>query len=354
MQPILRNLIAATIVLAFVGSAVGAGNAATQSIGVSSQETRDALLKMIDRPKVDLAAEVDTTIDVGDLKQMHFTYASEARVRVPGLVLAKPEILSDGKRHPVVIVMHGTGGSKTAELDRLKVFAHAGFVAVAIDGRFHGERGTLKDYNAAIAKAYVDGKSHPLYFDTVWDAMRLMDYLQTRPEVDSKKIGLMGLSKGGIETWLTAAIDPRVAVAVPCISAQSFAWGLANDRWHHRIGTVQAGFDLAAKSEGLEKPDAAFVKKFYDRLIPGIDGQFDCPQMLPLIAPRPLLVISGEKDPINPIEGVRLCEQSATKAYTDAGAADRFKLLVEPGAAHAVTKEADAEAVAWFEKWLMN
>ena len=115
---------------------------------------------------------------------------------------------------------------------------------------------------------------------------------------------------------------------------------------------MQAGFDLAAKNEGIDKPDAAFVKKFYDRLIPGIDSQFDGPQMLPLIAPRPLLVISGEDDPINPIQGVKLCEQSIKAAYASAGVSDRFSLMIEPKTAHAVSKEAHAAAMAWFIRWL--
>jgi dienelactone hydrolase len=320
----------------------------------TTQQTRDAFLKMIDRPKVDLAAEETFQSTKDGISRYHFTYASEAGQRVPGLLLAKPEILKDGNRHPVVIDLHGTGGNKEAESARLIVLAKASFIAIAIDGRYHGERGKPADYNAAIAKAFTDGKSHPLYYDTIWDLMRLVDYLDTRPDVDPKRIGMIGISKGGIETWLTAAVDPRIAVAIPCISAQSFAWGLDNDAWHHRVGTVQAGFDAAAKSAGIDRPDAKFARQFYDRVIPGIYGQFDCPQMLPLIAPRPLLVISGDKDPINPVEGLHLCEQSTAPVYAADGVSDRFKVILQPNTGHAVTKSAEAEAVAWFQKWLDN
>ena len=74
--------------------------------------------------------------------------------------------------------------------------------------------------------------------------------------------------------------------------------------------------------------------------------------MLPLIAPRPLLVISGEKDPINPLPGLRLCEETTDAAYAKARASDRFKVIVEPDTAHNVTPEAHAAAVEWFVKWL--
>jgi len=318
----------------------------------SAEETRKAFLAIIDRPKVDLAPRVDSQAIDDGMPKFHFTYASDAGERVPGILLAKDDILKDGKRHPAVIVLHGTGGSKESEVGVLRRLAEKSFIGVAIDGRYHGERGKQADYNAAIAKAFEDGKAHPLYFDTVWDITRLIDYLQSRPDVDGKRIGLMGISKGGIETWLTAAVDPRVACAIPCISVQSFNWGLENDAWHNRIGTVKRGFDAAAKSAGVDKPGADFVRRFYDRLLPGIYTRFDGPAMLPLIAPRPLLVISGEKDPINPLPGLRLCEETTTAAYAKADAPEKFKVIVEPNTGHNVTPDAHAAAVEWFVKWL--
>ena len=350
-----RNCLAAGLIATLMLCGVAGAEEPTTRPGVDpGRKTRDDLLAIIDRPKVDLAAKEDSQTKDGDLTRIHFTYSSEATQRVPALLFAKPELLTDGKRHPVTILLHGTGGSKMADVGTLKELARHGFIAVEIDARFAGERGSFKDYNAAIAKAFADGKSHPLYYDTVWDEMRLIDYLQTRPDVDDKKIGMMGVSKGGIETWLTAAIDPRVAVAIPIISAQSFQWGLENDGWHHRVGTVQSGFDQSAKAEGIDKPDAAFVTRFYDRLIPGIRTEFDGPKMIPLIAPRPLLLINGENDPINPLPGVRLCEQTTKAAYEKAGAADKFKLIVEPKTGHGITKEAHAEAIKWLERYLMN
>jgi pimeloyl-ACP methyl ester carboxylesterase len=301
---------------------------------------------------VDLAPQVDPQGTDGGITRSHFTYDSEAGERVPGIMLAKEDVLKDGQRHPAAIILHGTGGSKESELGVLRRLAEKNILAVAIDGRYHGERGKQTDYNAAIARAFVDGKAHPLYFDTVWDVTRLIDYLQSRPDVDGRRIGLMGISKGGIETWLTAAVDTRVAVAIPCISVQSFNWGLEHDAWHNRIGTVKRGFDAAARSAGVDKPDADFVRRFYDRLLPGIYSRFDGPAMLPLIAPRPLLVISGEKDPINPLPGLRLCEETTTAAYAMAGAAEKFKVIVEPETGHNVTPDAHAAAVEWFVKWL--
>jgi fermentation-respiration switch protein FrsA (DUF1100 family) len=321
---------------------------------LSAQETRQAFLKIIDRPRVELAPKVEEQDPDGGILHFHFSFASEADQRVPGILLIKKELMSDGVRHPAVVVLHGTGGKKEKELGILKKLAEQGFVAVAIDGRFHGERGTYADYNAAIAKAFADGNSHPLYYDTVWDILRLIDYLQSRPDVDGKRIGLIGYSKGGIETYLAAAVDPRIAVAVPCIALQSFRWGMANDGWHARIGTVRKGFDAAAKSAGVGNPGAEFVKVFYDHLLPGIYDEFDGPAMVPLIAPRPLLGISGDRDPNNPLPGIRLCEEAAKAAYEKAGAPEKFELLLEQDTGHAVKPETEAVAIKWFNHWLRN
>ena len=96
---------------------------------------------------------------------------------------------------------------------------------MAIDGRHHGERSAegkgSAAYDAAIVEAWHSG-GYPFYYDTVWDVMRLVDYLETRDDVDAKRIGLTGISKGGIETYLTAAVDTRIAAAVPCIGVKAF------------------------------------------------------------------------------------------------------------------------------------
>jgi hypothetical protein len=170
--------------------------------------------------------------------------------------------------------------------------------------------------------------------------------------VDPKRIGLIGFSKGGIETYLAAAADPRIAVAVPCIGVQSFRWALEHNTWGSRIETVQAAFDAAAKEENQTQPDASFVHSFYGRVAPGIDGEFDGPAMLPLIAPRPLLTINGEIDARTPIPGLNLCLDAARAAYKAAHASDKFKSIIQPNTGHKVNPDAMKSAHEWFIRWL--
>lgn len=158
--------------------------------------TRAAFLKIIDRPVVPLAPQVEAMPAAGGTLKYHFTFAADAEQRVPGLLL-KPAAATG--RRPVVIVLHGIGGTKEGTLDYVTKLVNAGFIGVSIDGRYHGERTTAKsgasEYNAAIVRAWQTGKEHPFYYDTAWDVMRLIDYLHTRDDVDPARIGVMGISK---------------------------------------------------------------------------------------------------------------------------------------------------------------
>lgn len=315
--------------------------------------TRAAFLRLIDRKRVPLAAQTSMRLDTGRYAAEHLTFASEAGERVPGILRKSAD--STGPR-PVVIVLHGTGADKDEQLPLLRTLADRGFVAVAIDARYHGERArtdsAIDEYTDALLRSYRSGHGHPYMYDTVWDTMRLLDYLETRADVDPKRIGLMGLSKGGTETYLTAAVDPRVAVAVPVIGVQGFQWALDHDAWQPRAATFQAAVEGAARDAGLAQVNAEIVRRFYARVAPGIDGVFDAPAMLPLVAPRPMLVINGDSDPRTPLPAVQLCVATAERAYADAHAPNKLGVYLEPGAGHVFTPIAELVAIDWLVKWL--
>src|SRR5262249_53298026 len=151
-------------------------------------------------------------------------------------------------RLPVVVVLHGTGGRKEAVRPTLEELARRGYLAFAIDARYHGARVNggahgREEYQAAILRVWKEHRKaslrggaspgggaspaptgHPWFYDTVYDLWRTFDYLTSRPDVDAERIGMIGFSMGGIETWLAAATDPRIRVAVPAIGVQSFRW----------------------------------------------------------------------------------------------------------------------------------
>src|SRR5262249_53201077 len=162
-------------------------------------------------------------------------------------------------------------------------------------------------YNEAIVRAWRakpgEPQEHPFYYDTCWDVWRTADYLETRDDVDPQRLGGLGISMGGIETWLAAAADERFQVGVPAISGRDFLWSLDNDKWQARANTIRVAHETAAKDLGEEKVNAKVCRALWEKVIPGILDQFDCPSMIRLFAGRPLLILSGENDPNCPLEG---------------------------------------------------
>lgn len=187
----------------FVIALLASSECSVEAQILAGSETAVASFKsLIARPNVALQPTTTTRPAIDGLHAEHVVFTSEPGQRVPLLLLKADEPTEP--RRPVVIVLHGTGGTKEQNLVLIKRLAHRGFVAVGIDGRYHGERcaageGTV-DYYAAIAQAYRGGKSHPWLFDTVYDVGRTIDYLTTRADVDPDRIGLMGFSKGGMST----------------------------------------------------------------------------------------------------------------------------------------------------------
>ncbi|CAE8606620.1 unnamed protein product, partial [Polarella glacialis] len=282
-----------------------------------------------------------------------------------GLVLLTAAPSSgQGQRRPVVLLLHSTGKCKEYVAEHLERWAQKGFLAVAYDARYHGERALpgaglrelslqalgpalvdeivateqqrLKVYHAALVRAWRTGAESPFVFDTAGDGICVIDYLVSRSDVDAKRIGVVGISLGGMSSWLLAAADERVSVAVPAIGVQSFRYALEQEIWAARVDTIRPVFEAAAKDLGKKEVDTATVEAVWQRIVPGLavadasqSTAFDAPLTLPCVAPRPMLVISGEKDPRCPLQGVRLALASAEAAYASAGAKGSLRSFVD-------------------------
>ncbi len=322
--------------------------------------TRQAFLKLLDRPRVEANERETGRKTSNGLVHIQWDFVSEQRAgkapeRVPAL-LVRPDKQS---KFPVVIVLHGTGGNKEGMKSWLESFANKGVAAIAIDARYHGERNGARNkaegYTEAITRAWQDPdprREHPWFYDTCWDLWRLVDVLQKRDDIDPNRIGMLGTSMGGIQTWLAASVDERVKVAAPLIGVQSMRYGLENDGWHARANTVKKAHEAAARDLGAPEVNVRVARELWSKVLPGILDQFDGPAMMPLFAPRPLYIGNGEKDPNCPIKGARLAFAAAEKAYAAKDASDRLKIDVAEGVAHKVTDEQRADSIDWCVRWL--
>jgi len=326
-------------------------------------DVRAAFLKLLDRPKVDPdVKELSPPRTENGLTTEHLSIATERRAdgtieRVPMLIVRPEKVVG---RLPAVIALHGTGGNKEGQRGLITKLARHGIIGVAIDARYHGERAGgahgADAYVAAITRAWRtppgQPQEHPFYYDTCWDLWRTVDYLSTRGDVDPKRFGMIGFSMGGIETWLAASVDERIRVAVPAIGVQSLRWSVDHDRWQGRADTIRPAHEAAAHDLGEPKVNARVCRELWGKVTPGILDQYDCPSMIRLFAPRPLLIVSGEKDPNNPLDGAQLAFASAKTAYHTARADNKLVIDVAPGVGHQVTKKQNREAVEWLLRWL--
>jgi dienelactone hydrolase len=337
--------------------------AQAENLSPPPAEVKAAFLKLLDRPRVPPDVQVASVQPIADgITEEVLTIASERKSdgsmeRVPILVLRPSE--PDG-RYPTVIVLHGTSGNKASQTPFMIELVRRGIIGVAIDARYHGDRSGGAEgaaaYVAAITRAWRTPagapQEHPFYYDTCWDLWRTIDYLQTRDDVDPDRLGMIGFSMGGIETWLAASVDDRIKVAVPAISVQSFRWSLENEQWQGRARTISDTHAAAAMDLGEKEVNARVCRELWNKVIPGILDEFDCPSMIRLFAPRPLLIVNGEFDPNCPIGGAKVAFAAAETAYREAGASDHLKIMVAPDTAHKVTEDQRIAALDWLQRWL--
>ncbi len=124
--------------------------------------------------------------------------------------------------YPVVLLLDGVGGSKErwfhdatdmwprgASLTEA-LFA-SGFAVLAMDARHHGERFIPGGYRPAFSARPAD---RTMIQENILEDRRAMDFLTTRPEIDANRIGVLGLSMGGIQSFALAAMDARIKVVV--------------------------------------------------------------------------------------------------------------------------------------------
>ncbi|KAH0900025.1 hypothetical protein HID58_049593 [Brassica napus] len=282
-------------------------------------------------------------------ENIHLHTEAGEQGRLPLLILSLKD--KSVERRPAVVFMHASDANKEWLRPFLEAYASRGYVAIGLDSRYHGERADSKTaYRDALISSWKNGNTMPFIFDTVWDLIKLAEYLTQRKDIDPQRIGITGISLGGMQAWFAAAVDTRYSVAVPLIGVQGFRWAIDNDAWQARVDSLKPLFEVARIDMGKSKIDKEVVEKVWDRIAPGIASQFDAPYSVPVIAPRPLYLLNGAEDPRCPLGGLVVPVKRAKKAYKKTPA--NFKFVAEEGVGHTVTSFMIKESSDWFEKFL--
>jgi dienelactone hydrolase len=288
------------------------------------QQTRQALrdsVGILDLPPTGLDPRVVEEVDKGDYVREKVLIRTSAFSVMPVYILRPKGAVG---RMPVVIAFHGHGyGVKDivglwedgAERDTTdgyhKDFAVAlcrrGFLVAAPEISCFGERVNQYDHlNQTIGQPepYTCHHTATLAFHLggsalglrLWDGFRLLDYLETRPDADAQRMGAMGISGGGMHTFFSTCLDERIRAC------------------------VVSGYFCSFR-------DSIFAMNHCTcNFVPGLHRFGEIYDLVGLIAPRPMLVEAGQRDPIFPIEGVRASVRRARQAYEVLNAGDHLEV----------------------------
>ena len=283
-----------------------------------------------------LNARVTGTLDRGDYKVEKIIFESQPRFFVTAnLYLPK----KGPPPYPAILfpLGHEMGGkAHFAWQQVLGSLARRGYVALAWDTLGQEERKQFFDPDWNDSKFFASTVEHTelgaqcmlvgdaLARYTIWDGIRALDYLLSRPEVDAHRVGVTGNSGGGTHTSYLAALDDRLQVAAPSCYINS--WRVLLD--------------------ALGPQDA-------EQCFPGWLGHgMDFPDFIYGFAPKPFLMLAAIRD-FFPIGGVRETFTEAHRVYQSLGVPDKLQ-KVEADDGHGYTKPRREAAYRWFGRWLKS
>lgn len=281
--------------------------------------------------RTDLRATVTGTLDQEDfvVEKLHFQ-------SLPGLYVTANLYRPRNLPGPLPAILYACGhaqvktngvscGNKTFYQHHGIWFARHGYVCLLIDtlqlGEIEGDHhGTYR-----LGQWWWNSRGYTPAGVEAWNGIRALDYLESRPEVDRQRIGMTGRSGGGSYTWTTAALDERIRVAAP----------------------------------------VAGITDLENQVVDGVvDGHCDCMFFVnthrwdfalnaALLAPRPLLIVNTDADPIFPLTGVQRLHAQVRRLYELHQASTHLGLVIVPGG-HVDTQDLQVPVFRWFNRHLKN
>lgn len=235
---------------------------------------------------------------------------------------------------PTILYNHYHGGQYKLGKDELllgkeqaglpsyaEALTAAGYAALCFDTWAFGERATRPELTIFKDMLW---KGQVMWGMMVYDSIKAIDYLETRADVDTHRIGTLGMSMGSTMGWWTAALDPRLKVCVDicCLT----------------------DFQALIEANGL----AGHGIYYY---VPSLLKHFNASEINALIAPRPHLSLAGDRDTLTPVAGLERIDADLKKVYATAGKPENWRLL-RYDVGHEETADMRREIMAFLQKHL--
>jgi hypothetical protein len=241
--------------------------------------------------------------------------------------------LTDGP-YPCMLYNHAHGGDYYLGKDELirgrdllqkppyaEALAERGIATLCIDTWSFGERRGLTE--SELFK-HMLWHGQVLWGMMLFDSLRAVDYLCSRPDIDSTRIGTIGLSMGSTMAWWLAALDTRIKVCVDlcCLT----------------------DFQALIEARGLDGHGIYYY-------VPSLLKHFTTAEINVLIAPRPHLSLAGNHDRLTPPAGLDRIDQELKVVYGELGCWDAWELR-RFNVGHFETAEMRAAVLDFLDKWL--
>jgi len=255
----------------------------------------------------------------------------------PGLHVTATLYLPQGEG-PFPAVLHPTGHSASAKNRELYqqasiVIVKGGCAVLCYDPIGQGERKQLfnsdgKPYASTVQHTLINQASHLLGSNVaqtmIWDGMRAIDYLQSRPDIMADKLGCTGISGGGTNTSYLMALDDRITAAAP--------------------GCYLTGFRSLFNTIGPQDAE----QNIHGQLAFGMDHA----DYVLMRLPKPTLIMAATQDYFD-INGARDLFRAGKRFATRQGFPERVD-LVEPNTKHGFPTEMRVAAANWMRRWLLD
>jgi dienelactone hydrolase len=280
-------------------------------------------------PRTDLQAKVTGRIehDTFTVENLHF----QSR---PGLYVTANLYVPKNLTKPVPAVLYVSGhgpvvtngisyGNKVSYQHHGAWLARNGYVCLILDTVQLGEIAGIHHGTYREGMWWWNSRGYTPAGVECWNSMRALDYLSTRPEVDTNRFGVTGRSGGGAYSWFVTAVDERIKAAAPVA-------GITDLENHVVDGAVEGHCDCMF-----------FVNTY----------RWDYPQLAALAAPRPLLIVNTDDDSIFPLDGVVRLRDKVRRVYDLLGAGEKCGLVIGPGG-HKDMQDLQVPVMRWFNKHL--